>query len=64
MNKLVKGWGKLLLAFLISLILVGMVGGYFLAFLGPHGIIAGLLSGILVVLTYIAIQITPSQRGK
>ncbi|WP_167553159.1 hypothetical protein [Evansella clarkii] len=54
----------MLLAFLLSLILVGMAGGYVLALIEPNGIIAGLLGGILVVLTYIAIQITPDKGQK
>ncbi|WP_156906565.1 hypothetical protein [Alteribacter aurantiacus] len=51
----------MLFSFLFVLIILGILGGYAVAFIDPIGMTAGLLGGILVVLTYIAIQVTPKE---
>ncbi|WP_162297830.1 hypothetical protein [Halalkalibacillus sediminis] len=49
---------------LLLLIILGMSIGYALSFIDPNGIVPALLGGILVVITYIAIQIIPKNRDR
>ncbi|CQR47533.1 hypothetical protein BN1058_01857 [Paraliobacillus sp. PM-2] len=51
----------MLLVLILFLIILGMIGGYALSSIDSTGIVAALLGGILVVLIYIATQITPKK---